>query len=113
MAATASHCRPLRRMPLTKRVSPATAAGAVPGLAVVTRPGISELEINECAAFGREKAEIDNDQHGEADAHGARLEELLAARLEGELIQPDQPDQQQHERGHLRGVPGAAEEARE
>src|ERR1041385_665479 len=101
MPATASQCRPSSRMALTKGVATGLGGSVVSRPIVVVSVAISELEIDERAAFGREKAEVENHEHGYPDAHRAGVENCFKARLEQELVQPDQRDQQQHEPGHL------------
>src|SRR6185369_1280328 len=75
--------------------------------------GISELKINERSAFGREGTQIKNDQHGASDADPAGVENLFEARLVGELIKPNHPHQQEHERRNLWIAPGTREDPRE
>src|SRR5262245_27117789 len=100
---TASQCRALKRMALTKRGwATATDGGVVGVFGVVAWLVISELEIDERAAFGREQAEVNDHRRRHSDADHARMENFFEPRFERELIQPDQCDQCQHERRHLR-----------
>src|SRR5712671_2421395 len=75
--------------------------------------GISELKIDEHAAFGREEAKVHDHCSGDADANDAGVENLFEPRLKNELVEPDDCDQQQHQRRDLRRVPDAAEDARD
>src|SRR5262245_56422237 len=98
-------------MALTKRVSEMPDGTVPPEGMVVVSFAISELEIDERPALGRAEAEIKNHRHRDSDAHKARVENASESGFVGELIQPDQRDQQEHERGHLRRMPCTGENA--
>src|ERR1051325_10905041 len=117
-ATTASQQRPFSLMALTNRVSADTGAGSVVagvGLGAtdvaLVSIGISELEIDESAAFGCEDAQVNNHEYRDRDAGCIRLENAFQARLEQKLIKPDDRHEQQHERRDLRRVPRAGADA--
>src|SRR5436190_22435314 len=107
IAVTASQQRPVSRMALTNRVSAAGVAsvGAGVGVAIDDSRSISKLEIDERSAFSREDAEVNDHEHRQGHTRRICLNNLLEARLEYELVDPDQRSQDQHKRGDLRRMP--------